>query len=332
VTYPLPRRAVHRASAVLLAGALAACTPNVVPPPSTSERPASASSDSTALGPVRLLVLVGTPHEMRLAWLDGAHETSVPLPVADVQWVSGSAERGLVATAGPAGRIFVAGPFQPGDAPAWREIAVDASGRQWLGQPLADGVASPSGDAIAVVAADPASGFTNGHLVILDPSGGPSHARVLPGRWDGRAPAWLPPGRVAISTRDGSDATGLTIVDPATGRAERWGTSVAAFAVAGDGGTLAWQDRDDRRVQAGSLERALAGGSGEPVPLGPSPRVAAQILLDATGRRLGVAWLDDAGDTIAYAIYAQNGGGWALEFEGALPRGTSRVVLVSLGP
>ncbi len=269
---------------------------------------------------------------MRLTWLDGALETPLPLPVDDVQWVSGSSDRGIVLTAGPTGLVFNTAPFAPGERPAWHEIPVDAAGRRWLGQPLVDAVASPLGDAIAVVSADPASGLTDGHLVILDPAGGPSHALVLRGRWDGRAPAWISSGRIAVSTRDGSDATGLTIVDPATGSEERWGTGVAAFAVSGDGTVLAWQDRDDRRIFVGEVDRALADAPLQTVPLGPTARVAAQVLLDGSGQRLGVAWLDDAGDTTSYAIYERSAGHWALERDGALPSGTSRAVLVSLGP
>ena len=56
------------------------------------------------------------------------------------------------------------------------------------------------------------------------------------------------------------------------------------------------------------------------------------MLLDATGQRLGVAWLDDAGDTTAWTVYRKDPGGWAIERDDALPRGVSRAVLVSLGP
>jgi hypothetical protein len=282
--------------------------------------------------PLHLLVLVGTSGHMRLEWLDGALETALPLPADGVQWVSGNPGRGLVATAGPDGRIFLSGPVGRGERPAWREVPVDAGGREWLGQPLADAVIAPTGDAIAVVAADPASGLADGHLVVLDPVGRPSHARVLTGRWDGRAPAWLSSDRVAVSTRDPNDATDLTIVDLGTGALDRWGTSVAAFAVSGDGRTIAWQDRDDRQIRVGPLERALAGGAIDRLPADPAARLAAQIVLDSGGQRIGVAWLDDAGDTTAWTVYEMNAGGWAVERGGALPRGVSRAVLVSLGP
>lgn len=327
------RRVVEWASAILIAGALVACMSSVVPSPTTpTTAPSSRSTAPAAPGPLRLLVLLGTPGHMRLSWLDGIHETPVPLPTDDVRWASGSAARGLVLTAGPAGRVLVTGPFDPGDRPPWHEVPVDATGRQWLGQPLADAVADATSGSIAVVAADPASGFADGHLIVLDPASGLVHAIALPGRWDGRAPAWFAPGRVAVSTRDAGDAIGLTIVDPASGATERWGTRVAAFTASGDGLTLAWQDRDDRAIAAGRLGRALAGAALDSVPIGRSPGLAAQVLLDTTGRRLGIAWLDDAGDTTAYAIYRYGPRGWALEREGALPRGTSRAVLVSLGP
>lgn len=327
------RRVVPWASAILLAGALAACLPQVVPTASApSQPPSPGASEPTGLPPLRLLVLVGTPGHMRLEWLDGVLETMLPLPVDDIQWVSGDPGRGLVATAGPGGWIFLTAPFGLGDRPGWREIPVDAGGREWLGQPLADAVADPRGEAIAVVAADPASGLADGHLVIVDPTGRPSRARVLPGRWDGRAPAWLTSTRVTVSTRDATDTTGLTIVDLGTGALERWGARIAAFAVSMDGRTIAWQDHDDGRIRAGPLARALADRAVDRLPPDPGARQAAQMLLDATGQRLGIAWLDDAGDTTAWTVYRKDAGGWAVERDGALPRGVSRAVLVSLGP
>ena len=269
---------------------------------------------------------------MRLAWLDDVRESPVPLPEDDVRWVAGSAARGLVMTAGPTGRILVTGPLVGGVPPAWREVHIDEGGRQWLGQPLADAVPDPTGDAIAAVAADPASAFADGHLVVLDRASGAAHALAFPERWDGRAPAWLGPGRVAISTRDASDATELTVVDPATGQRRHWGSRVGAFAVSGDGLTLAWQDRDGRRILVGPLDRVLANAPPEPLPADPASRLAAQLLLDETGTRIAVVWLDDAGDTTGYSIYRRGERGWAIARAGALPRGTSRAVLVAIRP
>jgi hypothetical protein len=326
----LTRRSVARASAILVVGALAACG-SMLPPSPASPSPPGRSADPPDANS-ELLVLLGTPGHMRLAWLAANTEVVIGIPDEDGRWVSGSPSRGLVMTVGPAGRIFVSGPFSAGHDPAWQEIPVARDARQWLGQPLADAVVDPADGMIAVVAADAAAGFSDGHLVILDPSGGPSHALILPGRWDGRAPAWLGSGRVAISTRDLGDAAALTIVDPRTGLTRRWGTAVAAFAVSGDGKTIVWQDGNDRRVLVGPLEPTLAGVSPDLVPPDPEARLAAQLLLDATGRRLGVAWLDDAGDTRAYSIYQLGASGWALLRGGSLPGGVSRAVLVNLGP
>ena len=326
----LTRRSVARASAILVVGALAACgsVPSPSPvPPSPPER----SADPPGGSP-ELLVLLRTPEHMRLAWLAGNAEVAIRTPDSDGRWVSGSPSRGLVLTVGPAGRIFIGGPLAAGRDPAWQEIPVARDARQWLGQPLADAVPDPASGMIALVAADAAAGFSDGHLVIVDPAGGPSHALILPDRWDGRAPAWLGSGRVAISTRDLGDATALTIVDPRTGATRRWGAAVAAFAVSGDARTIAWQDGNDRRVLVGPLEVTLAGASPNVVPPDPAARLAAQILLGDTGRFLAVAWLDDAGDTRAYSIYERGASGWALVRDGPLPGGVSRAVLVSLGP
>jgi hypothetical protein len=336
VTYPLPRRVAPGASAILVAGALAACSVDLLPAsatPGSPERPSPTANPSAgAAGSPGFLVLVGSPGDMRLQWLAGDHPISVPLPDADVRWASGGAARGLVITVGPIGRVFTTPSFVAGDRPPWREIAIDGGVRRWLGQPLAMAVADPAGDAVAAVAADPGSGSADGHLVVLDRSGGPSRILRLSGRWDGRAPVWLGPGRVAVSTRDRSDATGLTIVDLATGGSRRWGSAIGAFTASGDGRHLAWQDRDDGRIYIGPTDRSLSGGSPEALPSESPARLAAQLLLDATAGRLAIAWLDGGGDTTTYSIYERGAAGWALVRIGSLPSGTSRAVLVSLGP
>jgi hypothetical protein len=324
------------ATAIALAGGLAACSPELVrtPAPSGPAHPPAPTPIASA-GPtatLQLLAALGTPGDMRLVLFDGDRQTLVPRPEPDIRWVSGSRDRGLVITVGAAGRILASGPVSNGAPPAWREIAIDADARRWLGRPVADAVADPGSGALAAVAADPASGTTDGHLVILDRSGGPTLVVLLPGRWDGRAPAWFGSGRIAVATRDTVDAPGLTIVDRATGGTVRWGTVIGAFAASDDGRTIAYQDSDDRRVLVGPVEAALGGGSLDSVPIDPPVPLAAQLLLDATGRRLAIAWLDEAGDTTSYAVYARGADGWRLSRVGPLPRGTSRAVLVSLGP
>lgn len=327
---------MQRASAIVVAGALIACGPR--PAPATSTPAPSGPSAPTPVppaggaGPLELLALLGQPGDMRLVWLDGDLRLSIPAPESDLRWASGSAARGLVVTAGPDGRILATGPFVVGARPDWREIPIDAGARRWLGRPVAVAVADPASGAIAAIAADPASGSADGRLAIFGRSGGQVRTLIFPGRWDGRAPAWLDSGHIAVSTRDPRDSSGLAIVDLATGGARRWGSAVAAFAASGDGRTLAWQDRDDRVIRAGAWDALLSGGSPEALPADPTSRLAAQLFLDPTGRRLAVAWLDDAGDTTGYSTYERGAGGWALARDGALPRGTSRAILVSLGP
>jgi hypothetical protein len=269
---------------------------------------------------------------MRLASLDGDIGTRLPLPDGDVRWTAGDPSRGLVATIGPTGRIYLSGPIDAGDGPTWREVRVDAATRRWLGQSLADAIVDPEGHAIVAVAADPAGGREDGRLVILDPSSGSARVVTLNGRWDGRAPAWIGSDRVAVSTRDTADETALTIVDLAGGASRRWGSAIGAFAISGDGATIAYQDRNDARILVGPFDPARDAGALAELPSEGRPRVAAQLLLDATGRRLAVAWLDDAGDTTALAVYERTIDRWSLVRAGPEPRGVSRVVLVSLGP
>ena len=268
---------------------------------------------------------------MRLGWLDGDGKPLLLVP-ADTRWVAGRPSHGLLATVGAEGRIFVADPVPSDGAPLWREIGIDPAARRWLGWPPAVAVADPSGTTVAAVATDPGSGALESHLVLVDPKGGPTRVVGVPGTWDGRAPAWLGPDRILISTRDRADRAGLVQVDPATGATERWDGESAAFAVSGDGSTVAYQARDDDRIVVGPVARARAGQALDPVAVHGPPRVAAQLLLDATGQRLAVAWLDDTGETTAYALYERRGGGWALVRAGPVPGGATRLVLVSLDP
>lgn len=250
-----PSRPGGRALAILVAGALTACIPAPVPPPGSPTTPTDVVVASPgAPGSDRMLVLVGTPGAMRLTWLGDGSQVAVALPADDIRWVAGSPSIGLVATAGPGGRIYLSGPVTAGGRPSWRELVPADAIRRRLGHPLADAVADPRGGAIVAVAADPAAGAHDGHLAILDPAGGPTRSIAFDGHWDGRAPAWIGPDRVAVSTRDGADRTALTIVDLGHGDPHRWGSAIGAFAVSGDGTTVAYQDRGDGRIVVGAFD------------------------------------------------------------------------------
>ena len=355
------RRVAGAALAIVVAGAAAACTPNPVasPPSSNTDRspsgppvtastpPSPSPSQSPSPSPVRpvpsaidpagqgtgpgVLVLLGTPGAMRLAWLDGRGPGPIPVPI-DTRWVAGRPSRGLLATVGAAGRIFVADPIPAVGRTEWHEVVIVPTARRWLGWPPAVAIADPTGSTIAAVATDPGSGALESHLVIVGRTGGRAKVVAVPGTWDGRAPAWLGSDRLVVSTRDGTDRAGLVVIDPATGGTERGASGVAAFAVSGDGSTMAFQRRDDGRILVGPIGRALAGQALDQIHIDGRPRVAAQLLLDATGRQLAVAWLDDAGDTTDVTTYERSVGGWALARTWSVPGDVTRLVLVSLDP
>jgi hypothetical protein len=268
---------------------------------------------------------------MRLDWFGGRDPSPILVPV-DTRWVTGRPSHGLLATVGAEGRILATDPIPADGRTEWHEVVVDPTARRWLGWPPAVAIADPIGTTIAAVAADPGSGALESHLVIVGRTGGRAKVVAVPGTWDGRTPAWLGSDRLVVSTRDGTDRTGLVVVDLATGGTQRGVSGVAAFAVSGDGTTLAFQRRDDGRILVGPIGRAMAGQALDQLPIDGRPRVAAQLLLDATGRRLAVAWLDDAGDTTDVTTYERGVGGWALARTWAVPGDVTRLVLVSLDP
>ena len=333
----LARRASTSALAIAIASA-AACspTPSVVPP---ATAPTADPGPTTGAGrpadDTHVLVLLGTPAEMRLGWLDGSGHPQGSLAVpTGTRWAAGRPSHGLVASGEANGRLFASDSVAVGGAPEWTEIALDPAARAWLGRSPAVAVPDADGPLIAVVAADPGAGALETHVVIIDRTGGPATIVAVPGTWDGRAPAWIAPGRIAVSTRDATDRPGLVVVDLATGRSEREIEAIGAYAISDDGSTIVFQLRDGGGIAIGPLARALSGPADEldTLPVLDRRRVAAQVLLDAAGRRLAVAWLDEAGDTAGLAIYDLEAGRWRLVLDGPLPAGVTRAVLVSLDP
>ncbi|HYC07971.1 MAG TPA: hypothetical protein VEG29_08620, partial [Candidatus Binatia bacterium] len=59
---------------------------------------------------------------------------------------------------------------------------------------------------------------------------------------------------------------------------------------------------------------------------------AGQLLLDRTGSRLAVAWLDADGDPAGVMVYERVSDGWETRARVPLPGGTDVVVLVGFDP
>ena len=68
-----------------------------------------------------------------------------------------------------------------------------------------------------------------------------------------------------------------------------------------------------------------ASGSGNLV-------LAGQLLLDQSGHRLAVAWLDDAGDTTMVSVYAELHSGWSLVNKTRPDQRMTRAILGGFDP
>ena len=287
-------------------------------------------SPDGAAGTVGLVVLVGRVGAMRLEHLGDGIGGPIQVPGPDARWVSGDRARGLVLTGG--GQLLSTGPFAV-EAPAeWRRLEIRASGGAAPRHPLAFATLSPDGRRIAAIAMDVDSGG-DAQLVVIARDTGDAVVYDVHASSDGRPPVWLADDLVAIPVRDAADRTAITRLHLPGGEASTLAVRSGPFTASVDGSIVGLQTRGDQRIVVGPWVDIEAGRSLEVVrtDLDGNP-LAAQLLLDARGDRLAVAWLDDAGDTRAIAVYGRRPGEWTTLRRWDLPAGANRAVLGGFDP
>ncbi|MFI5225262.1 MAG: hypothetical protein ACHQ3P_01155 [Candidatus Limnocylindrales bacterium] len=346
---------VPLALAIAAAVAFGACGPRPYDPdqrpsavssigPGPASEPPSAGTPGRAEGTAGLWLLVGSPGAMRLVRSGGEQSDLAPDPAAaglptDVRWASGDADRGFVATIGASGRILTLGPTRAGSGShpsGWQRLSVRPSAGSSLGSSPSFAALSPDGRSIAATVGDPTSGATDAGLLLVGRASGQATSATLDGRLDGHPPAWLGNATVAVPILDRADAATMAVLDRATGRtAHRQGLG-GSLAASADGRLISMSSRAGDRVVVGP-STGLGGSEGwiEVVGPGGSPdpndRVA-QVLLDAPGTRLAVAWLDAAGEASTVTVYRTVDSGWRPAGTIAPTSGATRVVLVGFDP
>ena len=323
---------VRRVAVAALALALAGCGPTDRPSPTSAESSDAMSPDRGA-GTVGLVALVGRVGDMRLEHLGDGVDGTPAVPDPDTRWVSGDRSRGLVLTVGLAGRLLSTGPFAAEAPTEWRRTEIRTMGGALPRHPPAFATLSPDGRRIAAVAADMDGGGSDTQLVVIDRDTGEAVIYDLHASIDGRPPAWLAEDIVAIVVRDATDRTAITRLRLPGGEASTLAVQSGPFTASGDGSIVALQTRGDQQIVVGSRVDLEAGRPLEVVrtDLDGNP-LAAQLLLDARGDRLAVAWLDDAGDTRSIAVYVRGPDGWTPLRRWDLPPGANRAVLGGFDP
>ena len=289
-------------------------------------------SPDGAAGTVGLVVLVGRVGDMRLEHVGDGAGGAPNVPGADARWVSGDRVRGLVLAVGVDGHLLSTGPFAA-EAPAeWRRLEIRVSGGAAPRHPLAFATLSPDGRRIAAIAMDVDSGG-DAQLVVIARDTGDAVVYDVHASSDGRPPVWLADDLVAIPVRDAADRTAITRLHLPGGEASTLAVRSGPFTASVDGSIVGLQTRSDQRIVVGPWVDIEAGRSLEVVrtDLDGNP-LAAQLLLDAHGDRLAVAWLDDAGDTRAIAVYGRGPDGWTTLRRWDLPAGANRAVLGGFDP
>ena len=363
---PTRRKASGRASVilarlvcfVLVAAVAGACSAPSPSRPGASTRPPTphpaVSGDPTTrtVEPAtRLAMLAGNPRDARLVVLGPANcATTVDLPAVATAWISADRTGRLLATTAD-GRLFLAGPPSAGGIecgrgigdPGWREVVPAHAGAR-PAAPLSFGMLAPDGRTIAVLAADFELG-TAFDLVLVDVESGTATSLRIPAWPDGAAPAWLPDGGLVVVAREpGRDLAGLFLVHPAgPGPVVHVEGEAYGIAVSADG-RVAAVERADGRLAVGPAGLFLGAdppagpgtdapaSTGRPVRLvaGPPGTAAGPFTLDASGTRLAVSWLDDAGGPAAMVRYRVGRDGSIVETGVPAPAGASTAVVAWL--
>jgi hypothetical protein len=321
--------------------------PGESPPPDRSA--GTVSLPPTAAGsPDRLLLLAGRPGAMSLEIVDatGAGE-AVPLPDPDVAWISTDAAGRALATTRD-GRAYASALIAAGRDPSWRRVEPTGFDLATLDTPLAFGTLAPDGTRAAFVAARYGS---NGpfRVVVAAIPGGEARAISVDRPAEGAPPVWAGD-RLVVLTRERGDASGVTLLDPATGSTTvgpgpageswppafpgGWTGRIAGLSLSADGATVAVASSTDGPIEVRPAADWLAGRptDADLVELDPAADGSTSfswLVASPDNTKLAVVRTDAAGDAAAVEIYAADGG-WQRTARVELPPGADRAVVAWL--
>ncbi|MBF6604741.1 MAG: hypothetical protein IVW53_04075 [Chloroflexi bacterium] len=340
-THPPNRRHATRATAplavALVLAAAAACGGPLPPSPTGGSGGASHSTSPSpvpATQRIGLWCLCGNADAIELHQpFDRATSVALPATPSGPVWASGDAAEGFVLTFGRGAGFLDAGAISGTAPPRWRAVGLTGPTATDAARAWTFGTVSPDGRQVAAIFGRPGTGARDARLLVADRTSGRARTIALGFEEDGRAALWLDRRTVAVPVRDAEDRPALAIVDLSTDRITTLATGAGAISAAGDVGVVAYQSRDDGRIRIGPLAAFRAGESLAELPVGDgSGRTAGQMLLDRTGVRLAVTWLDEAGDPESIVVYRWSADGWSRSGEVPLRAGTTRAVLAGFDP
>jgi hypothetical protein len=283
----LRRRPVGAALVLLCATSLGAC--------------AEAPPNDAALN--GLVALVAASDGTSLTGWSGSTGDGVPIDLPDGQpvWVATGRSDVLAATfAG--GSTATSDRVRLGKPLAWRVVhAVDPAG-DLPAEPAFFATWDPQGGRFAELAGDLTSGGSV-QLVLIDPTVSTAFEIPIDRPVVAAPPAWLDGNRVVIVTGDAA-APRATIVDTATGDLTDGPSGGRLLATSADGARIATTAGAGAPIVIRDTAAWLSGdgsalGSIEPPD---AKATAIAFALDATGRRLAVAWAAENG-TVSLAVH-----------------------------
>jgi hypothetical protein len=276
----------------------------------------------------------------------GARE-AVPLPDADVAWISTDAAGRALATTRD-GRAYRSAKIVAGRDPTWRRLQPTGIDPATPGAPLSFGTLAPDGTQAAFIAASYGSNGPFRVVVVALP--GPAALAVSVARpAEGAPPAWAGD-RLVVLTRERGDAPGVTLLDLLTGSTadgpgpaggssppgtlDRWTGRIAGLSLSADGATVAVASSAAGPIEIRPADGWLAGSTTDAdlVELDPDADGStsfAWLAASPDDRRLAVVRADEAGDAAAVEVYAADAG-WKRSARFALPPGAVRAVVAWL--
>jgi hypothetical protein len=289
----LGRRALGLGFALLCATSLGAC--------------AEAPPNDAALN--GLVALVAASDGTSLTGWSGSSGDGVPIDLPDGQtaWVATGRSDVLAATRAD-GSTATSARVRLGKPLAWRVVhALDPAGDP-PARPGYFATWDPQGGRFAELAGDLTSGG-GVQLVLIDPTVSTAFEIPIDRPVVAAPPAWLDGDRLVIVTGDPA-SPGSTIVDTATGDLLDGPGGSRLLATSADGARIATTAGGSAPIVIHDTAAWLSGDGASLGSIDPpdAKAIAIAFALDATGKRLAVAWAAADG-TVSIAVH-DGGAGW----------------------